>query len=452
MTSLLKKGALVAFGLLLAAIPSRGAEKLVFAHYMVCCPTAAQSATLDDFKNEIREAQARGIDGFALNCGGWAPKEPAYRDRSYLMYQAAAELGTGFKLFFSYDFNTLHGYDPMREMIEAFRDHPNQLRYQGKPVLSTFGGRATEFVDKEFTGDKAISFIPFYYVHPATETPTDDQIRELAAQNPTLAGFFNFGGGGSPDQIDRISRTMADTWHGMGKIFMAPVLPFYAGLKGNFRVFEYDGLEGMAKQWETAIQCADWVEMVTWNDWGESSYVAPFNDPDKTAFRNGAWGGNWGGNWGTMLSHTAYLDASRYYIAWFKTGKPPAIDKDRVFYFYRLSPASVPGYPGRGQVAADVLGFPAGAKTLKDRVFASAFLVAPAQLEISVGAQRQTFDLEAGVHHVSLPMDAGRPRFILRREGKVVFEKEGELEITNNPPAVFNYFSGSAEAAPVPKS
>src|SRR5579872_2193765 len=77
--------------------------KMVFAHYMVCCPTAGGGATVEDFKHEIQEAQSRGIDGFALNCGGWNKSEPHYKVRTLEIYEAARRLGTGFQLFISAD-------------------------------------------------------------------------------------------------------------------------------------------------------------------------------------------------------------------------------------------------------------------------------------------------------------------------------------------------------------
>ena len=45
-------------------------DKKVFAHYMVCMPTYGGDSTVADYQREIRAAQAAGIDGFALNCGG----------------------------------------------------------------------------------------------------------------------------------------------------------------------------------------------------------------------------------------------------------------------------------------------------------------------------------------------------------------------------------------------
>ena len=115
----------------------------VFAHYMVCF--AAQGERVDDYKREIQEAQAAGIDGFALNCGDWH-NEPHYPRRTKAIYQAALELGTGFKLFFSVDFAGLKGHPPgefesyVLDMVKTYGHHPNQLRVDGRTVVSTFGG------------------------------------------------------------------------------------------------------------------------------------------------------------------------------------------------------------------------------------------------------------------------------------------------------------------------
>ena len=94
--------------------------------------------------------------------------------------------------------------------------------------------------------------------------------------------------------------------------------PFYRGFGGNYRVYETRGFEAWREEWEAAIQHdATWVEIVTWNDWGEASYICPFGEPRG----HGAVGRALGAD----ASHTAYLDASRYYIDWYKSGTPPAI-------------------------------------------------------------------------------------------------------------------------------
>lgn len=106
--------------------------KKVFAHYMVCCPTVGGAATVDDYAREIQEAQKRGLDGFALNCGGWLKTEPHYKARTLQIYEAARRLGTGFQLFVSADGAAL---DEIPDIVRTLKNHPNQFRYNGKRVL-----------------------------------------------------------------------------------------------------------------------------------------------------------------------------------------------------------------------------------------------------------------------------------------------------------------------------
>ena len=414
--------------------------KKVFAHYMVCIPTYGGNSKIEDYQREIRAAQAAGIDGFALNCGGWTLREPHYKKRSQLIYEAAKELGTDFKLFISADYASGLTSDETRDMVETFRTHPNQFRHDGKPVLSTFGGKRaqTEFVHKEFTGDRAIVYVPFYYPQPAAEMPNQAQAEQVFNAHPEIDGFFHFGAAGTPAQIAGSNHVLAKKWLGAGKLFMASITPWYRGLGGNYRVYESRGFEGMAQQWEGAIRDqATWVELVTWNDWGEASYLAPFGSAYETRF--------WDGHWGPMLSHAAFLDASRYYIDWYKTGKPPAIKEDSLYYFYRTHPKSVPGLKKPGN-ADPTTARPGGADKLVDDVFVTLFLTAPARLTVHSGATEKVFEVAAGVNHVSMPFAAGPQRFMLTRGGETVLDKTGEQEISATDAwGNFNIFAGEAK-------
>lgn len=421
--------------------------KLVFAHYMVCIPTYGGNQTLDDYKQEIRDAQQRGIDGFALNCGNWTKREQHYKTRSNMMYEAARELGTGFRLFFSAD-----GVSPEEaaDMVFTFYDHPNQFRYNNKPVLSTFGGKTEwglKIVETVRAAGKGVFFVPYYYPKNVTETPREEHADQLLADNPTLDGFFYFGAAGSPAQIAASNSILSRKWLGAGKVYMASVTPYYRGFGGNYRCFETGGMRGLAQEWEGAIRDgATWVEIVTWNDWGEASYVAPFGAPEQTK--------HWNGHWGPMLPHVAFLDASRYYIDWYKTGTPPRIERDALYYFYRLHPKNVPGIVKPGDKERKT-GIPGGAAKLDDQVYVTLFLTKPARLTIHSGTAEQTFDVKAGVEHVEMPFAPGRQRFVLKRGGSdpsgetTLIDKTGEQEISATDTwGNFNYFSGSATAPP----
>ncbi len=413
--------------------------KKVFAHYMVCCPTVGGAATLDDYKREIQEAQKRGVDGFALNCGNWQKNEPHYKARTLLMYEAARQLGTGFQLFVSADGAAL---DEIPDIIRTLKNHPNQFRYNGKPVLSTFAGEgADNAIGKiriRIAHDEGAVYVPYYYPRPnITELPKEEHAAQLTRDFPDLDGYFYFGAAGTGEQIAHSNALLAKAWLNLGKIYMAGITPYYRGNGGNFRAYETRGFEGMAQEWEGAIQSgATWVELVTWNDWNESSYLAPFGAPQETSLWNGHFGPK-------MLSHVAYLDSSRYYIDWFKTGAPPPIVEDQIFYFYRLHPASLPVTVNASDETKGK-GRPGGADKLLDNVFVTAFLTAPAQLTIHSGATEKTFDLPAGAQHISMPFAPGVQRFVLQRQGKILFDKIGEHEISATDGAGrFNYFAGS---------
>jgi len=435
-TALVATGATVASGHFnyLNAAPLDTEPRRIFAHYMVCCPMSGGSATVSDFAKEIQQAQAYGIDGFALNCGSWTV-EPRYREHSIRMFEAAALLGTDFKLFFSADGTA----EEAIAMAGEFYDHPNVLRFQGRPVLSTFGGDdafAATVVGAMSKAGKPVAFVPFFFTSRWGKRFGDFTERDFAnyiAQHSYMDGFFYFGAGAQPEEIATASVKIGQAWRKAGKPYMAPVTPYYRGLgPKNYRLFETRGFEGMALEWEAAIKSeAQWVEIVTWNDWGESTYVAEFGPPNSTDL--------WDGHWGRPLSHSAYLSASAYYMRWFKTGVQH-IDRDALYWFYRLSPKESPGHSSPDD---QTLSFPEGMETLENSVFATAFLTAETKISIDTGIKHYEFVRPAGVHHVSGEFALGPQKFSLERNGHTILSGEGTFPITEDNWANFNYFAGS---------
>ena len=433
----LAAGSLLASGQISAALAAtvRASEpRLVFAHYMVCCPRDGDDASVAALAAEIKQAQARGIDAFALNCGSWT-EEPRYRATTTKLFRAAASLGSDFKLFFSAD-----GLAPdvVVAMVSEFYGHSNMLRVAGRPLLSTFDGDtewAKAFLDPLEDAEKPVTFVPFFFPEGKAKVFTARNIAKLIADNSYVDGFFLFGAAGSGTEIARASQKVGEAWRRAGKLYMAPVSPYYRGLgyRENYRVFETRGFEGMALQWEAAIAVgAQWVEVVTWNDWSEASYV---EDLGAAATDHIA-----GGYWGQLLSHAAYLAASEYYIRWFKTGVR-RIDRDDLYWFYRLSPRAVPGRSTpRGRKPA----FPKGVENLEDRVFISAFLTAPAQITIESGKRRHQLDVDAGVHHLGVDFALGAQKFSVVRNGRTILAGDGAFPITDENWANYDYLSGQA--------
>jgi len=413
--------------------------RMVFAHYMVCMPAYGHDSTLQDYQREMRDALAAGIDGFALNCGAWSLLEPHYKRRTLIIYQAAKELEADFKLFISADFAGQLAHEEFKEMVDLFRDHPNQFRYKGKPVLSTFGGGTNETIFLRETFGDSVVYVPFYYPTPPSENPNAAQVDQVFNDShKQVDGFFHFGAAGFPDEIVASNRRLAQKWRGAGKLFMASVTPFYLGRGGNYRVYESDGLESMARQWEGAIRDdANWVEILTWNDWGECSYIAPFGEPTFTNLYRG--------HWGAVMPHIGFCKATRYYADWFKTGKPPTLEEETICYTYRLHPKHLEHPRKNPRTKLDEVARPGHADRLREDVFATVFLAEDAKLTIHSGATHKDFSLTAGVSHVSMPFQPGPQRFVLTRNNEVLIDKVGEFEISaTDTSSNFNVFSGAA--------
>lgn len=427
-----------------AAPRTPAVPKRVFAHYMVCCPMAGGGATVADFKNEIREAQRRGLDGFALNCGGWDKGGgAAYKPRCVQMYEAARQLGTGFQLFISVDYCCGNGTDETRDALETFRSHPNQFKVGGRPVLSTFGGESRDPKSGQEKTDLVHSlggfFVPYFFPKTYQEHPDPADVSQLLHDYSDLDGYFYFGAAGDGASISQSNQRLAQAWRAAGKVFMADVSPYYRSFG---RLNETRGFTSMAQEWEGAIRGdAEWVEITTWNDWAEKTYVAPFGPPSETKI----WGGSDPGSGTINYAHVAYLDASRYYIDWFKTGRRPKITQDRLFYFYRTEPKAATGKQFAASETQRGIKTISGADRLEDSVFVTCFLVKPARLTIHSGPTTRTFVVPAGVHHVNMPFSLGTQRFTLTRDGQVVKEKSGEHEIADRQGETrYNYFAGEA--------
>lgn len=420
------------------------APKKVFAHYMVCCPTAGGGATVSDFKNEIREAQARGLDGFALNCGGWDKGGGTeYKPRCVKIYEAAKQMGTGFQLFVSMDYCCGNSLDETRDAIETFRDHPNQFKVGGRPVLSTYGGEGHEPkpAQEKIALVRSLGgfFVPFFFATNYGDFNDPNVVAEILRDYGAVDGYFFFGTAGTGDEITQRNHRLGQAWHAAGKVFMAAVTPYYRSFG---RLNETRGFTSMAQEWEGAIRDgADWIEITTWNDWNEKTYVAPFGPPSDTKIG----GGTDDGYGAVNYAHVAYLDASRYYIDWFKSGKQPRITRDRLFYFYRAEPKSAAGKQLSGSEIQKGVKAISGVEGLADSVFATCFLTKPARLTIHSGAAVHTFILPAGVHHVETPFALGAQRFTLTRNGRTLMDKTGEHEIADRAGETrYNYFAGEA--------
>lgn len=416
--ALLGPGCAATANLSSSAPSKRPSAKLVFAHYMVCF--AAYGPTVEGYQREMREAQAAGIDGFALNVGAWS-KEPHYIQRSALIYKAAQELGTGFKLFFSMDQHVLGDLDDLKQIVRTYARHPNQFTCDGRPVVSTFGGEGVAWREKVLQPlhDEGIDifFVPFFYPRPVvTELPDLPTAQANVAKHADIVdGMFFFGAAGTPEQLAQSNENCALALRDKGKLVMAGVTPYYWGSnQPERRYFETRGGQGLQIQWERIIRFQpDWVEIVTWNDFGES-YLCPAPDTNKDP------------RVPTRPSHAGYLEMCKPYIAWFKTGKKPRIERDALFYVYRTH-SKAAAASNEGQAPQHVNNKPVTQfhGDVRDDLYLTVALTAAAELRVISGGKLSVHALPAGTTHVQVPFETGGQRFELLRGGDPVILLDG---------------------------
>jgi glucan endo-1,3-alpha-glucosidase len=415
------------------APPSAAPAKKVFAHYMVCHATYGES--VEAYQREIKEAQAAGIDGFALNCGAWN-KEPHYIRRSKALYEAARKLGTGFLLFFSADGPPSEG--EVVEMVKSYARHPNQFRVGERVVLSTFTGAKAAWREKVFAPLKEagieLFFVPFFYPDPVSELPNDAAVaKHVQRWAETTDGLFFFGAAGLPKDLAACNASYARHLKAAGKLCMASYTPHYWGMRQpDRRYYESQGGEGTALQWEAILQAQpDWVEIVTWNDWIESSYVSPIEDPAKTATYLTP---------GFQKCHAGYLELSKYFIEWYKTGQQPPIRQETLFYFYRTHPkdllvAGEKPVTGRHGEVEDVL-------------YLTTLLKEPAQLLVKSGEREVRLEAAAGLRHRRVPFAVGAQHFEVLRNGQRIIQADGPAIEAQVKAYDFVPVGGFAVAAP----
>jgi hypothetical protein len=335
---------------------------------------------------DIRWAQAIGVDAFLLNVATdmrnpWA--WPAYTR----FLKAAAQLGTGFKIAPNIDCVSPGGGRAMAETILARLGQasqlasPSQLRVNGKFVVGSFYANncGVPYWSEFKAAMKAGGLDPFLVcvmlggAYRAEYDPVCDAWSDWGRRDPWSAASSDYAGRYAGARGEPI---MAAISHG----------DIRYGRGGNI-AYEQRGSQTLRINWEEAIGTgADWAQLNTWNDIGEHAAFYP-----------------------NTAQQFAVYDLSAYYIAWFKTGAPPPIVRDGLYYFHRI--ARVPPAPQ--------LRF----GSWLNEVEAVAFLTAPATVEIVTDAGTARGDFPAGVHVLTAPLPAtGRPRFRIVRNGATVAE------------------------------
>ena len=423
--------------------------KLVFAHFMYAGDYGINVA---GYEHDIQNAQAAGIDGFALNAGSW--RGARYKEVTGLLFQAAHALNSNFKLFFSADMTGDFTPADIQDMIKTYGNDPNYFRYNDRPVLSTWGGEGCGpgfWKDAILTPLKQagynVFFVPRFYTQESyydVETPTPAEATtdyNSANWKGFIDGMFTMNGLAMNNDTTAPNVSGAETYAGLlhrdGHLVMTSVSPQYWGgrqIYAGRRYFEYSGGEGLARQWNSIInvQKSDWVEMFTWNDYDEGTYFSPIDDVNKY------WPYLQHPALGFYKSHAGILKLNQYYINWFKAGVQPHPAVDSLYFAYRTHPKNA---AATNEVVGPVNWF---IGDIQDDIYVTTILTAPATLVVTTGSQTLSYAVPAGLTNTRVPFQTGAQSFQLVRGGKTLLTQTGDPILASPAELNFIYTSGAA--------
>lgn len=109
---------------------------------------------------DMAQAQAIGIDGFALNCA--PPRVDSFTPNQLANAYAAAQQ-LGFHVFISFDFSYWNDGDTqiITNLLSQYASHPAQAQYNGGALVSTFIGDNYNWNNiKNALGGKKLTVIP----------------------------------------------------------------------------------------------------------------------------------------------------------------------------------------------------------------------------------------------------------------------------------------------------
>ncbi|KKK20680.1 hypothetical protein ARAM_000350, partial [Aspergillus rambellii] len=415
----------------IAPYSSKNSTRYVAAHFML---GVVESYTVEDWKGDMNLAKEIGIDAFALNCASidsYTPKQLANA------YEAASQVD--FKVFISFDFaywsddNTAQ----VTAYMQNYSSHPAQLQYNGAALVSTFIGDSFKWQPVKTATQLSVKSARqrSIVVVPNIRNPS-----WAGAENTNdIDGAFSWYAWPTDGDNSIVPGPMTTVWDerflkNLGdKVYMAPVSPWFSThFDSKNWVFICEDL--ITVRWEQMLSMQpDLIEIITWNDYGESHYIGPYS----TAHSDDG-----SSQWAKGFPHDGWRIISKPYIAAYKSGaKTPVVESDQMVYWHRPTPKGV-------TCSKDPVGPPNGVHMLSDSIFVTTLLTEPAVLTVTSGSQSAvSVDVAAGIVTTNFTMGVGKQSFSVTRSGKEIMGGEGGLEIKDSCDYYnFNAYVGSFNA------
>jgi len=348
---------------------------------------------------EVRRAITIGMDGFACDLLSY---EGYHLDRVKMLLESANRLDPGgFKIMLMPDMDAFKDFpERVAPMIKELSAYPAAYRLDdGRLVVSPFNTQnmCAAWWDNWLAGMREdginIAFVPLF-----------QGWEKYASQFKNISyGMSDWGWASPKAQVSAGWENTPSKARNYAKIWMMPVRP------QDMRPYSQSYMEAGNSElyrimWKHAIDGgADWVHLITWNDYSEHTCIAPST--------------------GTQY---AFYDLTAFFLAWFKTEVQPQIKRDALFYFYRRH--AVNARPSVQTIKFDPS---PGSDPEQNVIELVAFLTTPGTLEIQIGTTIKTKNVPAGISTFQIPLEPGKPVFRLRRNNQKIITLPGAFEIKN---------------------
>lgn len=369
---------------------------------------------------DIKRAIRGGIDGFSLDA--WAGSAGAKATLDAL-FRAAEKSGSDFKITICLDPSCLpqhpedsgdtrpHAYaDAIKYLLERHGDSPNLARRNGKPLI--FGYHSQGIAKAINTPEDRRKIADAYreverlvgqplYFHfcigafnwgvPSGKGASVEEAGAWAAEHfPAVGDFFD--AYYPTDEILKAGRAVK----AKGAEWSQPMWFQYYN-RGNQSLYVEDGFNKLRRMWKNARDLdSTLLQFVTWNDYGEDTVLAP--------------------GYNTNYAVLAY---NRYFIDWWKQGKPPAVDRDRIILSFRRFNEDAQIYPFHAREFAPGV------------IEVVTLLTAPGRVELP--GRGIAYDAPAGMSFRQFPVTPGSVAATVARNGKKVVEVVAPEVITDRP-------------------
>ncbi|KAJ6582694.1 glycosyl hydrolase family 71-domain-containing protein [Mycena vulgaris] len=363
-----------------------------------------------DYDADMQRAKAYGIDAFALNIV------------LHFAYDSAAR--NGMKVFISYDFNwwnTGQGAQ-IGSHLAQYAALPAQLFINRLTVseafVSSFAGDGVDVNAMRSAAGRPIMFVPNF--HPGQGN--------FALIDGALNWSPNNGNNKAPSAGANVSVAAGDSSYQSalgGKPYLAPASPWFSTHYGpevsyskNW-VFPGDFL--WFNRWNDLLKLGPaFIEIVTWNDYGESHYVGPLSSKHQD---------DGGSKW-------AWLDMAKPFISAYKAGATYRPTLSGLNCDATDTTSNTPANNASGNYFE---GRPDGWQSMQDAIFVVTLLKTAGTLTVTSGGNTRVFNAPAGAASFSVPMAVGQQSFALARNNVNVLAANSLKAVLYN----FNAYTGS---------